>query len=227
MCLCTSVAQASHFRAGPAPSDATQAPVEEPVDAPVDDGPTSGGEDPSAPPSVDDALEAGDLSIALEQARMQREADPSAANWRREAQVLEQMGQLDAAARAYEGELEALPAGDERREGAQADLERVRAQARGAAVDEPPSTHREQLDERWSPKADAKKMRPPRPEPPPPVAEDQRIVRKWYFWVTIAAITAAAAAVTGIAVKAARDRRRDALDLTRDPGTMPPPVFRF
>ena len=172
---------------------------------------------------------ARDLGIALEQARMQREANPTPENWRREAQVLEEMGQYESAARAYEGELAALPEGDEaaaRRKEARADLERVQQAARGTADGDPPSQHREQLDERWEPKP-APKQAVPRPEPRPAPPSDERIVRKWYFWVTIAAIAASAAAVTGIAVKASRDRRRDALDLTRDPGTMPPPLFRF
>ena len=51
-----------------------------------------------------------------------------------------------------------------------------------------------------------------------PVATDtgsqpkQSIVRKWYFWVAVVAIAASVGAVTGIAVKAARDDKPDALD---------------
>jgi tetratricopeptide (TPR) repeat protein len=213
MCLCTSFAHAFESSAGPGEGPIVETPVEAP--------------DEPGEPSVDEALESGDLSLALDQARMQREADPSPANWRREAQVLEQMGQLEAAASAYEAELAALPEDDEaRREAARADLERVRAAERGTVADEPASTHRAELDERRAPKATPKPP-PPRREPLPPPVDDEKIVRKWYFWVTIAAIAASAAAVTGIAVKAARDRRRDSLDLTRDPGTMPPPLFRF
>ena len=217
MCLGTSTAHASWGHAGPS-GDPPSDPAE----------PADGAAEPEAP-TVEGALESGDLGIALEQARMQREANPTPENWRREAQVLEEMGQYESAARAYEGELAALPEGDEaaaRRKEARADLERVQQAARGTADGDPPSQHREQLDERWEPKP-APKQAVPRPEPRPAPPSDERIVRKWYFWVTIAAIAASAAAVTGIAVKASRDRRRDALDLTRDPGTMPPPLFRF
>ena len=40
----------------------------------------------------------------------------------------------------------------------------------------------------------------------------ERIVKKWYFWVTILAIAASGAAITGIAIKAANDERKDSLD---------------
>src|SRR5690606_18648125 len=130
------------------------------------------------------ALESGDSTTALEQARAAREAEPSAANWRREAQVLEQMGHYDAAATAYEAELAALPEGREaapRRDVARDDLERVRAASRGTVAAEPASKHRERLDERWAPRSGPGKVRAPRPEPLPAKPKDERIVRKWYF----------------------------------------------
>ncbi|MCY1006611.1 hypothetical protein OV079_13830 [Nannocystis pusilla] len=37
-------------------------------------------------------------------------------------------------------------------------------------------------------------------------------MKKWYFWVTTIAIAAAAGAITGIAIQAARDERADDLD---------------
>ncbi len=40
---------------------------------------------------------------------------------------------------------------------------------------------------------------------------------KWYFWVTILAIAASGAAITGIAVKAANDERPDSLDNSAGP----------
>lgn len=41
-----------------------------------------------------------------------------------------------------------------------------------------------------------------------------KIYKKWYFWVTLTAIVASAAAITGVAIKAALDEPRDDLDMT-------------
>lgn len=182
---------------------------------------------PSEARSVQAALEAGNLTTALERARAQRKASPTPAHWHTEAEILERMGRYEAAADAYEAELEALPPGAEGREAVQADLERVRLAARGAVEDEPASTHREELDHEWAPAAGPDEARAPRPVPPPAKPRDERIIRKWYFWVTVAAIVASAAAITGIAIKASRDDKGDALDLTRDQGPLGPTLLRF
>lgn len=183
----------------------------------------------AAPTTVDEAIEAGDLGTAAELAREARQADPSPATWHDEGRVLELMGDYEGAARAYRAEIDALPDDAEAaKRAARADLERVRADSRGTVPTEPASTHRDELDERWAP-APA----PPKPKPkakPVPDAEpkdDEKIVRKWYFWVTVIAIAASAAAVTGIAIKASRDERDDALSLTPSPSMQGPPVFRF
>jgi hypothetical protein len=42
---------------------------------------------------------------------------------------------------------------------------------------------------------------------PAPV-KHERIIKKWYFWVTVIAIAASGAAITAIAVDAARDEQK-------------------
>ncbi len=175
-------------------------------------------EAPTATSAPDDL----DLEQARMDARARASASPSAENFRVEAQLAEEAGDRAGAVAAYSRELEALPAGDPARARAKSDLARVRAEMRGRVVDEPESTHREALDRRWAP---AKKVAPapkgqPQPTDGPP--KDDRIVKKWYFWVTIVAIAASAAAVTGIAVRASREDRPDALDrMAPAPGMLP------
>ncbi|MEM7153057.1 MAG: hypothetical protein AAF799_09445 [Myxococcota bacterium] len=182
---------------------------------------------PAQPDTLEGALESGDLDAAEELAAQAREADPSAANWQREGEVLEQSGEYQRAAEAYREAKKAAGEDAEAASAADEGLARVSAAARGTVADEPASTHREQLDERWAPKP------PPKPEPkpePPPVQEpaSDRIVNKWYFWVTVGAIVASAAAVTTIAIRASRDDQPDALDsLTVQPGPRGLGVLRF
>jgi hypothetical protein len=211
--------------AGP-PAKGPEGPEPPPAEADAGaEAPPAEAEAPAEDP-IGAAVERGDLSEAAEQATAARRQDPSPANWRREAEILEQKGDLEGAATAYQGELDALPKDDPGRDRAQSDLHRVREQARGRVETEPASTHREELDATWGPKtkkAPSKK----RPKAAAPTAAEDRIVRKWYFWVTVAAIVASAAAVTGIAIKAARDERRDALDLVRKPSITGPAILRF
>lgn len=170
----------------------------------------------AAPASATEAPAPGDLSAEVEAATAAREADPSAAHWRAEAQAREAAGDYDGAADAYRGERDALPedAIDARRK-SEADWERVRETSRGRVEDEPVSTHRAEFDRQWVPPAPPEQLRPaPRPKADLNIdkGEDDRIITKWYFWVTVAAIAASAGAVAGIAIKAARDERDDALD---------------
>lgn len=173
---------------------------------------------PTAEPSAADL----DLEQARADARERASASPTAANHRAEAQLAEEAGDRAAAVAAYERELAALPDGDPARTQAKADLARVRAAMRGRVADEPTSTHRAELDRRWAPakQAGPAPVRPAGPADAP--AKDDRIVKKWYFWVTIAAIAVSAAAVTGIAIKASRADRPDALDrMAPAPGMLP------
>lgn len=195
-------ARATPFAVAPAaPTPAAPAPAAEPKATPAP---------APAPTTIDGALEAGDLTHAKALAREARLAEPSAATWQREGEVLEQAGDYREAGKAYHAAKRA--AGDDATAVAAADagLARVKATARGTIADEPKSTHRAELDPRWEPPA-PKKVTPPE-LPPEPVPEPERIVTKWYFWVTVGAIAASAAAVTAIAIKAARDDQPDSLD---------------
>ena len=187
---------------------------------------------PEATPAAEEAP--GDLGAQLDAAIAAREADPTPAHWRAEAQAHEALGNYGEAAEAYRAELDGLPedAIDARRK-SEADWARVREATRGTVEDEPASTHRAELDGQWVPPAPPEQLRPhPRPAADPDLidAKDDRIITKWYFWVTVAAIAASAGAVAGIAIKAARDERSDALDAS---GLMPagglagPGVIRF
>lgn len=164
-----------------------------------------------APTTVEAALETGDLTTARSLAEKARAADPSPENWRREAEVCRRLADYACARAAWKGHLEALPKGADRGE-AEARLAEIEDMSRGTVADEAPSTHRATLD-----KARADKLAALSPEaaaaegPKPAPVKRERIVRKWYFWVTTIAIAAAAGAITGIAIQAARDERRDDL----------------
>jgi tetratricopeptide (TPR) repeat protein len=181
----------------------------------------------AAPTTIDGALEAGDLSTAKALAQEARKAEPTAAAWQREGEVLEQAGDYREAAKAYRAAKKAAGEDAEAVATAEESLGRVKASARGTVADEPKSTHRAELDPRWEPPPPKKVAPPPEPEPEPP-PEGDRIVTKWYFWVTVGAIAASAAAVAAIAIRAARDDQPDALDsLAPAPAGPGPGVLRF
>jgi len=175
----------------------------------------------SAPATVEAALEAGDLTQAQDLAVAARKDDPSPANWAKEAEAATALGDYESAIAAWSGYREAL---DEdavsERETATATIKELHEESRGAVKDEPDSTHREELDEArrarlaaLAPKPEPKKDRAPPPKP------KERIVKKWYFWLTVAAIAASAGAITGIAVQAAREEQMD--DLSARGGAVP------
>ncbi len=177
------------------------------------------------PATVEQALEKGDLTSAQDLAVANRTKAPSDADaWRVEAEVHERAGDLSAAIEARRGQAAALPKGAEERAHVQHQIARLQEQSRGTVADEPASTHRETLDARRGlPSAAANPKAAAAPKADPPRARD-RIVRKWYFWVTMAAIVASAGAITGIAIKAATSERSDALDSQVAGGGVPPPV---
>lgn len=198
LALVASPASASR-REGPTPATTTAAPI--------DDG------------------DAADLTTLREQAAADVANNPTPQNHRRMAELAERAGDYEAAGTHYDAELKKLPANDaEGRARATADLQRVREASRGVIADEGASKHRAELDRKWSP-AKPPDARPPVREPAPTkVAGDDRIVKKWYFWVTLGAIAGAAAAVTAIAIKASRDDKPDALDRM---GRLPTSGLRF
>ncbi|MFY0530684.1 hypothetical protein [Nannocystis pusilla] len=140
-----------------------------------------------------------------------READPSAENWRREAEVCQRLADY-ACARGLEG-ARGGPAGGAEREAGEAQLAALEDMSRGTVADEAASTHRAALDKARADKDASLRPKPAVAEGPKPVPpKRERIVKKWYFWVTTIAIAAAAGAITGIAIQAARDERADDLD---------------
>lgn len=169
--------------------------------------------EPAAPVSVDAALASGDLGAARSQAEAARKADPSAASWAAEAAVCERQADLECARTARARQRDLAPAGSPERAEAADKLAALEDMSRGTVEDEPASTHRDELDRARSSRELALRPAPrldraPGKAPPP----RERIVKKWYFWVTILAIAASGAAITAIAVKAAQDERPD--DLT-------------
>jgi tetratricopeptide (TPR) repeat protein len=182
---------------------------------------------PAAPPDPAAALEQGDLSSAREgaDAAVQEKATPATLG--EQARVLEAAGDLEGAIAALERALALLPEGPSAERAAVTErIDSLQARARGAVADEPASTHRAELDSARAEREAAGKLEArPRPEPAPP---PDRIVNKWYFWVTLAAIVAAAGAITGISIRAAAQEQDDALG--RGPAPLPPPgglVLRF
>lgn len=165
-----------------------------------------------APATVDAALAAGDLGTARALAEQARAADPSADNWRREAEVCQRVADYACARAAWKGHLAALPKGADRAS-AEAQLAALEDMSRGTVEDEAASTHRAGLDKARADKDGAVRPKPAIAEGPKPgPVKRERIVKKWYFWVTTIAIAAAAGAITGIAIQAARDERTDDLD---------------
>lgn len=182
-------------------------------------------------PSEGDAIDPTDLTSLREAAAARAAAAPTAVNFRAQAELAERAGDWSGALAALDAERGALAQDDETaRARNQQDRTRVEQKQRGTVADEASSTHRAELDRKWAPPsrplAHAPKPKPPAPGP----VRDDRIVKKWYFWVTLTAIAASAAAITAIAVKAARDDKPDALDRrTRLPtrGFGGPAVLRF
>jgi hypothetical protein len=184
---------------GPAPATTTAAPVDE--------------------------TDAADLTTLREKAAADVASNPTAQNQRRMAELAERSGDYETAATYYDAELKKLDAGDAQgRARATADLQRVREKARGVIADEGASTNRAVLDAKWTPAKPPDAKPTVRPQPTTKVAGDDRIVKKWYFWVTLGAIAGAAAAVTAIAIKASRDDKPDALDRM---GRLPTSGLRF
>jgi len=180
--------------------------------------------------TVDGALERGDLTTARELTAPGDPVDPERA--RERARVCEQAGDYACATQALEAVRDSLPENSPERAELQATLDDIEAQARGTVADEPASTRRAQYDRERAAKlaALAPKATSVVEDTPPP-AEAVKIHRKWYFWVTLGAIVASAAAITGIAIKAATSTPEDDLDTQPTAARLPPPRhglgFRF
>lgn len=179
----------------------------------------------AAPTSADAALEEGDLESARSLAIAAREADPSAARWADEAAIHERAGDLGAAIKAWKRHRKGLPAGaSEARASASKKIAALEEEARGARADEPASTQRGALDAARAERLAAlrPKAPPPKPAAPPPPPRE-RVITKWYFWLTVAAIAASAGAITGIAIQAAQEEQADDLSRAWGGGSPAPP----
>jgi len=162
----------------------------------------------AAPASVDAALTSGDLSSARTQAEAARKASPNVETWASEAEVCESLADLECAKAARTGQLKLTTAGSPERAAIEAKLAALEDMSRGTVADEGASTHRAELD-----KARRGRDAVAPVKPTPDIARDkpaqprERIVKKWYFWVTLGAIAASAVAITVIGVKAAADEQ--------------------
>lgn len=214
--------------AAPAADDASAAEPasEEATGSADDDSPDEPAE--VNPAQIEAALETGDLTTALELAQQHRQADPSdPARWAREAEVLEQKGQWVAAIAAWR---EAANRADaDARVTYEDRIAELDPKARGQVEDEPASTHADKLDAARAARELAANPPPPEPapEPAPAPAPKEKIVTKWYFWLTIGAIAASAGAITGIAIKSSIDERKRSAAGPGGAGAMGPTVLRF
>ncbi len=204
-----------HVAAANSLGRAVEGPAPARVAAGETDSSTDSTDSTDAAGTVDDALAQGDLNSARERAVAEREAKPSAESWKREAEVCEQLGDYECAIAAWRGHLAALPEDAHTERGnTELQIESLEEQSRGVVADEPESTHRARLDQERADRIAAANPPPPKPKPKPKqeTLADVKIHKKWYFWVTIVAFAASAAAITGIAVQAALEEQADDLD---------------
>ena len=160
---------------------------------------------------VDAALTSGELTGAREQAEAARKADPNVETWAAEAEVCERLADLACAKAARTRQRDLTKAGSPERAAVEAKLAALEDMSRGTVADEGSSTHRAELDTARSGR-DITPAKPVPDTPDKPKPPRERIVKKWYFWVTLGAIAASAAAITVIGIKAARDEQGTELD---------------
>lgn len=153
--------------------------------------------------AIRSALEAGDLTSARELAVARSEAEPSSENLLLEAEVHRALGDYDRAKAALDRAIAALPEQASSERAALVQLrDEIEASARGTKADEPPSSHREQLDRERAERVAALAPKPtPAPEPVDEPKPREPIIKKWYFWVTLGAIVAVTGAIIGVAVQ--------------------------
>jgi hypothetical protein len=191
-----------------------------------DEAPSEGGEAVEAPePEVDP-------NAAIVEARDARGQDANAASWEREGDELAAKGERAGAIAAYT-EARSRATDDAK----VAELDQKIAAAYEQAAGNLPAT--EVVD--GSSDMAASSSEPQNPEVPGAAlatdtedvkVEREPVVNKWYFWVTVVAITASAGAIAGIASKAAIDERKAARAGTLVPptgavGQSAPALFRF
>ena len=167
-----------------------------------------------AAPPAQAGTDAADLSAARVEAETARKQTPSAATWGREAEVCEKLADY-ACAREARTQQRALTAeGSAERAAVVEKLKALEDMSRGTVGDEPASTMRADNDRaRQKPLVTVAPARAT-DKKPAPAPKNERIIKKWYFWVTVIAIAASGAAITAIAVDAAKDEQKGAQPVT-------------
>jgi hypothetical protein len=174
-------------------------------------------------PPAEAAAPEVDLTTARAEAEAARKQTPSAATWGHEAEVCQRMADYACEREARTQQRALAAAGTPERAVAEARLKELGELSRGTVADEPTSTRRAENDRAREPvRAAPAPVSDRKPKPPP--AKPERIVKKWYFWVTIIAIAASGAAITAIAVDAARDEQKGVQPVT-SAGTLGPQSF--
>lgn len=166
-----------------------------------------------AAPPAGAGTDATDLSAARAEAEAARKQAPSAATWAREAAVCEQLGDLACAREGRTQQRALAAAGTPERAEAEAKLKALDDLSRGTVGDEPASTRRAENDRRGKPLVTVAPT-PTTDKKPAPAPKHERIIKKWYFWVTVIAIAASGAAITAIAVDAAKDEQKGVQPVT-------------
>ncbi len=151
---------------------------------------------------VEASLTDGDLSAARDAAVALSSAEPTTENFMLESEVWLALGDYDEAKTAILDAAEALPddAPAQARVDLEAELQRIDTRSRGTVDDEPESTVRAELDGRLG---RGVSLPGTAPAPGPAVVDvstPEPIIKKWYFWVTLAAIAASAGAIAGVAI---------------------------
>ena len=147
--------------------------------------------------------EEGDLPRQVEATGEAWARTPTLETGRAWAQALEATGRYVEALAAWRqvAELEDLTPSQQTQ--VRADVERVDGMARGRVVDDPASTERERIDRTREVEGPAPAPAPLNTAAPEAPAQADRVVEKWYFWVTLGVIVAAGATITGLAIQSA------------------------
>jgi hypothetical protein len=177
-----------------------------------------------AAPPAQPGTDAADLSAARAEAETARKQAPSAVTWGREAEVCERMADYACAREARAQQRGLTAEGSAERAAVDEKLKALEDMSRGTVGDEPASTRRADND-----RARQKPLVTVAPaaatdKKPAPAPKNERIIKKWYFWVTVIAIAASGAAITAIAVDAARDEQKGIQPVTSS-GTLGPQGF--
>lgn len=147
--------------------------------------------------------EEGDLPSEVERASEAWAGTPNLETGTAWARALEVTGRYVEALAAWQqvASLEVLtPA---QRAQVRVEVERMDGMARGRVLDDPASTERERIDRSREVEGPAPAPAPLNTAVPEEAPQADRVVDKWYFWVTLGVIVAAGATITGLAIQSA------------------------